>query len=253
MPSIGVSGDPVALLLVHGIGSQRPGETLNGLLKGMRLAYRGQLDIRRAAEDHAILEGIGRSIHVFEVFWADLLQGESVRRTFDFDRILELAWFPLFNHLSGRLSPEVCPRGRVLRWTLILVPLSSLLDVVFLGAKLLAVLPSGIMRKEGTRQLEGGFWERFRAMRDDPDRGRTVLDDLMDQVLGDVFNYVHGVARAFPEESKRTLQLIRNVDEIHARFVLTELAHLNRRIDFVSVVSACKSAWTHEGVSQTGL
>jgi hypothetical protein len=43
----------------------------------------------------------------------------------------------------------------------------------------------------------------------------------MDQVVGDVFNYVQGVARAFPEESERNQQLTRNVDEIHVRFVRT--------------------------------
>ena len=56
-------------------------------------------------------------------------------------------------------------------------------------------------------------------MRNDPDRGRNVLDDLMDQVAGDVLNYVQGVARAFPEESERNQQLTRNVDEIHVRFL----------------------------------
>jgi hypothetical protein len=67
-PSTGASSDPVALLVVHGIGSQERGKTLDGLLGGLRLVYRDRLAIQRAAEDHAILDGIGRPVHVFEVY-----------------------------------------------------------------------------------------------------------------------------------------------------------------------------------------
>jgi hypothetical protein len=103
-----------ALLVVHGIGSQERGETLNGLLGGLRLVYGDRLAIQRAAEDHAILDGIGRPVHVFEVYWADLLRGDVVKKTFDFDRIFEVVWFPLLNYRSGCLSAEICPRRRVL-------------------------------------------------------------------------------------------------------------------------------------------
>ena len=46
----------------------------------------------------------------------------------------------------------------------------------------------------------------------------TRLDNIMDQVAGDVLNYVQGVGRAFPEDSERNRQLARNVDEIRDRF-----------------------------------
>ncbi len=224
----GISSDPVALLVVHGIGSQERGETLRELLGGLRLAFGDQLIVRQETEDHAVLDGIGRPVHVFEVFWADLLGGEAVRRSFDFHRIFEVVWFPLLNHRSGRLSPAACSRWRVLCWTALLVPLSVLLHMGFWGARFLATIPTGILRalresktKPADRTRAGGFWQAFQAARRDRDEQRTMLDDLMDQVAGDVFNYVHGVARAFPEEHERNRQLIRNVDEIQSRFIRT--------------------------------
>ncbi|MDX9817877.1 MAG: hypothetical protein RBT16_03125 [Desulfococcus multivorans] len=227
-PSTNAGSDPVALLVVHGIGSQEPGETLRGLLGGLRLAFGDRLAIRQAAGDHAILSGIGRPVHVFEVYWADLLGGEIVKRSFDFDRIFEVVWFPLLNHSSGRLSTEICSRWRVLWWTAMLAPLSSLLCAGFWGAKFLASIPTGFLKalqeskaRPSARTKTVGFLETFRTKHKDPDRGRTILDDLMDQVVGDVFNYVQGVARAFPGESERNRELIRHVDEIHVRFLRT--------------------------------
>jgi hypothetical protein len=216
----------VALLVVHGIGSQKHGKTLDGLLDGLRPVFSDCLAITRAAEDHAILDGIGRPVHVFEVYWADLLGGEIVKKTFDFDRIFEVVWFPLLNHRSGCLSSEICPRRRVLLWTFILAPLSCLLYAAFVGANLLAAIPTGLRRAasrhSAKRAKAGGLSETWKTIRDshkDPDYGRTILDDLMDQVVGDVLNYVQGVARAFPEESEVNRHLTRNVDEIHVRFL----------------------------------
>ena len=50
-------------------------------------------------------------------------------------------------------------------------------------------------------------------------RRRTWLDDVLDQVVGDVFNYVHGVARAFPADTERNRKLAANVSQIRTRFL----------------------------------
>jgi len=220
------NSEPVALLVVHGIGNQKPGETLTGLIEGIRFAYKDQLIVDQRSEDHAILNNIGRQVHVIEVYWADLLHGETVKGTFDFERIFETIWFPLLNHKSGRLSPEVCPRSRVLRWTWVLAPLSSLLYAGFWGAKFLAIFPtmfSKKFREKKARQAESasseGFLKRVQLLRNDPEKGRTLVDDLMDQYAGDVFNYVHGLADAFPAKTEQTQKIVANVREIHERFI----------------------------------
>jgi hypothetical protein len=214
--------------VIHGVGKQVLGETLDGLLSGMRTAYGDRLLIRREAADHAILDRIGRPVHLFEVYWADLLRGETVKRTFDFERIFEVVWFPLLNHHSGLLSTELFPRRLVIGWTVILAPLSSLLGAGLWGAKFLAAFPTGLMRAghetEATPTAHpstGTFWNRVRARVDDPEAGRTLVDDLMDDVAGDVLNYIQGVANAFPVESAKNRKLARNVKEIHARFQRT--------------------------------
>lgn len=218
--------DPVALLVVHGIGSQQRGQTLAGLLGGLKLAYGAALTIRQDGEDHAVLEGIGRPVHLLEVYWADLLHGEVVKRTFDFNRVFEMLWFPLLNYRSGSLSAEVCPHNRLLWWTAVLAPLCSLLYAGYWGARFLASVPAGIQkawRERDSRQLGRndtlGFWARVHAKREDPDRARTIIDELADQVAGDVFNYVQGVAKSFPEDNEHAWQLTRNVSEIGRRFL----------------------------------
>ena len=104
--------DPIGLLVVHGIGSQQRGRSLAGLLVGLRLAYGEAITVTQVAEDQARVEGIGAApVHAVEVWWADLLEGEAVQGSFDFDRVYEVVWFPGLNRRSGYLPPEVCPRG----------------------------------------------------------------------------------------------------------------------------------------------
>lgn len=198
--------DPVGLLVVHGIGSQRRGRSLEGLLEGLRLAYGDALAVTPLAEDQARVEGIGPApVHAVEVWWADLLEGEPVEGTFDFDRVYEVVWFPGLNRRAGYLPPEVCPRGRVARWTVILAPLSALLYATYNGARMLA----------------SGWTGAARARRGAPatsDPVRTPLDDVMDQVAADVFNYAYGLRDAFPGGSDRSEALVARVAEIRQRF-----------------------------------
>ena len=122
--------DPIGLLVVHGIGSQRRGLSLAGLVDGLRAAYGDALTVTPLGDDQARLEGIGPApVHAVEVHWADLLDGDAVRGTFDYDRVWEVVWFPRLNRRCGILPPDVCPPGRVARWTAILAPLTALLYV----------------------------------------------------------------------------------------------------------------------------
>ncbi|MDP1572443.1 MAG: hypothetical protein Q8L86_20780 [Vicinamibacterales bacterium] len=217
---------PVGLLLVHGIGSQARGQSLDGLLAGLRAACGDVLVVERRAEDHAVLEGLGRRVHVVEVFWADLLHGETVRGTFDFDRVFEVVWFPLFNHRQGRFAAEIVSRAVVWRWTWILAPLSVLLSVGLAGARMLAAIPTGVMRARARTPMThpggGSFGARLVARVREarhPDAKRTLLDDVLDEVVGDVFNYVHGTGDAFPVASLQNDTLKANVAGVHARFI----------------------------------
>ena len=198
--------DPIGLLVVHGIGSQQRGRSLAGLLVGLRLAYGDAITVTQVAEDQARVEGIGAApVHAVEVWWADLLEGEAVQGSFDFDRVYEVVWFPGLNRRSGYLPPEVCPRGRVARWTVILAPLSALLYATYNGAGMLASGWSGAARARRGEPASSGH-------------ERTPLDDVMDQVAADVFNYAYGLRDAFPGGSEHTAELVGRVHEIRERF-----------------------------------
>jgi hypothetical protein len=198
--------DPIGLLVVHGIGSQRRGRSLEGLLEGLRLAYGDALSVTRIAEDQARVEGIGPApVHAVEVWWADLLEGEAVEGSFDFDRVYEVVWFPGLNRRAGYLPPEVCPRGRVARWTVVLAPLSALLFATYNGARMLASGWSGASQARRGEAAPG-------------EPARTPLDDVMDRVAADVFNYAYGLRDAFPGGGEPTAVLVARVREIRQRF-----------------------------------
>ena len=194
--------DPIGLLVVHGIGSQRRGRSLEGLLVGLGRAYGDALTVTRPTDDQARIEGIGPApVHAVEVWWADLLDGEAVRGTFNFDRVWEVVWFPRLNRRAGALPPEVCPSGRVARWTVILAPLSALLYATYIGTRVLAA--------------------PFRSPDAPPEMAPSVaptrFDDLMDRVAADVFNYANGLRGAFPDGDEHAA-LAARVPEIRVRF-----------------------------------
>jgi hypothetical protein len=194
--------DPIGLLVVHGIGSQRRGRSLEGLLVGLGRAYGDALTVTRPTDDQARIEGIGPApVHAVEVWWADLLDGEAVRGTFNFDRVWEVVWFPRLNRRAGTLPPEVCPSGRVARWTVILAPLSALLYATYIGTRVLAA--------------------PFRSPDAPPEMAPSVaptrFDDLMDRVAADVFNYANGLRGAFPEGDEHAA-LAARVRQIRVRF-----------------------------------
>jgi len=78
--AIDVEKSPVGFLMVHETGSKKPGETLGCLLAGLRLAYGDRL-VAQNDDHHAVLSGIARPVRVYEVYWADLPFGESVKST----------------------------------------------------------------------------------------------------------------------------------------------------------------------------
>ena len=194
--------DPIGLLVVHGIGSQRRGRSLAGLVDGLRAAYGDALTVTPLADDQARLEGIGPApVHVVEVHWADLLDGETVRGTFDYDRVWEVVWFPRLNRRCGILPPEVCTSGRVTRWTVVLAPLSALLYATYTGTRMLAAPFSSPDNPPGMA----------------PSKAPTRFDDMMDRVTADVFNYANGLRGAYPEGDPHAA-LAAKVRQIRVRF-----------------------------------
>jgi hypothetical protein len=220
----GPSHKPIGLLVVHGIGRQTKGATASGIIEGLQAAYARRLRVTWNSPDHAVVEGLGPPVHVIEVFWADSFRDEDVRGTFDIDRIFELAWFPGLNWRCGLLTSEIVDRSRVRIWTAVLAVLSPFVWCALIGASLLASFLQGLRQAREERPNRRA-WETLRARFSPRDDGgaedaaqRTLVDDLMDTVVGDIFNYVDGLARSFPDETARTQRLLQSVEEIRRRF-----------------------------------
>lgn len=180
---------PVGLLLVHGIGQQQPGDTLDGLLGALREAYGQALQVERVDTLHARVHGVGRPVHLHEVHWADLLHGPDVRGSFDMARVFRAVWMPRLNAGADAWHGHRHAPGpaRVRLWTWLLAPASVVLSASLYGVGFLAAAVQARSR---------------RAPGDT--HTRTLVDDLMDEFTADVFNYVDGTAGAFAAPSPQT-------------------------------------------------
>ena len=168
------------VILVHGIGSQRPGATLRKFVAGLKRAY-PSLEVR-ADGTTAVATLDQRVVRVYEAYWADLLEGERVAGTFSPFDLNSLAWFPWLN-LRARVYSKPYTL-RVVAWTLVLTPVAlcgALLSFVF--AALYAVFT------------------------------RRSLMRFFDRTIADVTNYLASVGRAAPEPRVAVVS-----EEILARF-----------------------------------
>ena len=163
-----VETGPVAVVLVHGVGRQRPLDARRKFLEALQRMY-GDAEVQ---EDGAALEIAlsGGRLRLYEAYWADLLTGEAVRGTFHGVYAQTVGWFPWLNLRAGlygldrQRSSGV--RLRVGLWTCVFLPLA-------LSAQLLLGL---------------AYVVAFAIRR------RPQFQALLDEIPGDVFNYVNSAA-----------------------------------------------------------
>ena len=174
---------PIALLVVHGIGSQKPGESLGSCVRELHQAYpqatltdrdgdpmtAGELVKRGLPE--AVLRLGSWKVHLYEVYWADRLAGEPAAGSFHKFLFEETTWFPWLNWKAGLLPAD--DYSRVAVWARTVQLWLGQLGVSIL-LELAELLP------KGTRQ--------------------TVLD----QIVADVWNYTHSLRGVLPSGSPLT-------------------------------------------------
>ena len=117
----------IALLVVHGIGSQRRGETLAACTAALQRAYPTAALLDRNGEcittrdicelelDEAILRQFSWQVRLYEVYWARILAGPNVDSSFNKFLFEETTWFPWFNWKRGLLPHR--RYSRLLIWT----------------------------------------------------------------------------------------------------------------------------------------
>jgi hypothetical protein len=187
----------VALLIVHGIGQQRRGETTDTLLIGLKAAYGGAIELEHDAEGYpAAVTANGRTVRLYEVYWADILGGTDVRSGFTWDVPSALAWHPMWCRRLGLLrSPEY---SAALVWwrVLTLVPLAPAGYLGYVGVRFFSqILDTG--RRDAfektVRNQQLSFLERSRAYADFTAQGATRVDEILDSVIADAPNYMRSI------------------------------------------------------------
>ncbi len=194
------------ILVVHGVGAQAPGDTVRKLLKGLSLVDGAEVP---AADDGGPVETrvAGMPLRLYEVHWADLLQGKATKGTFSAAEFQASAWFPWLNRRRKVNPPGKYSLATTLRWTLLLPVVSLALAFPYYGARLFA---QGFDRKAARRLQqevhdagELTFFQRTRALANSTATQRTFLEDTIDEYVGDVFNYVNSAGQArFPDGRK---------------------------------------------------
>lgn len=189
----------VAVLVVHGIGAQEPGETLDKLLNGLRRVHGDA--IPAAARDGVVADLGGRRVRFHEVYWADLLRGDITFGGFQIMELQSLSWFPWFNLRRGNYWPGCCSALKLCVWCLALPFVNFLMLLAYYGAGLVVELASGVLgARVPTKEARMNAWSRILCKAGATTRRHTRCDAILDEYVGDVFSYVNSAGGAFYRE-----------------------------------------------------
>lgn len=160
------------MLVVHGIGAQKRGETAAKLLAG--LARVEPSLAAKSVDDELTLDG--RPLRLYEVHWADRHQGELAKGSFDIRELQSVCWFPLLNQLRGNYRPGAFPLWRRLWWFFVLPVVTFLSFMALRGAALFFDVAT---------------------------RKNNAFDSILDEYVGDVFSYVNSAGEALDPTAAR--------------------------------------------------
>ena len=186
---------PIAILVVHGIGAQRRGETAGKLLAGLGRVERG---LAAKGQDGVLTVG-GQAVRLYEVYWADLLQGDVTRGAFQLKELQSLSWFPFFNWRRGNYQ-----KGNYsilkLAWPCVALPIMNFfLLFAYYGAGFVANVVSSVMAKRGAPENDPAARPTVREVAKQSAK-LTALDRILDEYLGDIFSYVNSAGKAFDRD-----------------------------------------------------
>lgn len=163
------------MLVVHGIGAQKPGETASKLLSGLA-RVETSLASKKPDEDLTL---DGKPLRLYEVHWADRHQNEKAKGSFNIRELQSVCWFPLLNQLRGNYRPGSWPLLRRLWWFFVLPVVTFLSFLALRGA--------GLFFDVATRK-------------------ENAFDEILDEYVGDVFSYVNSAGGTFdPAAARATL------------------------------------------------
>ena len=183
-----------ALLVVHGIGAQKPGDTVDKLARGLRL-----LDpafVPQDTRDGVIATLGGQSVRLYEVYWADLLSGDETRGAFQITELQSLSWFPWYNLRRGNYRSRRYSSLTLAWWCIALPVMNFFMLCAYYGAGLFAQIFAGEDVHQKMLHDRRSVWRAIRLRADRAAR-LSVVDRMLDEYVGDVFSYVNSAGKAF--------------------------------------------------------
>jgi hypothetical protein len=185
------------LLIVHGMGEQRRGETTAKLIAGLRAAYGDSVSVSLDGDQYPnAVTANGRTVRLYEVHWADFLSATASKGTFSWDTINTLVWHPLWCHRFGLLPPTEYSAALVWWRVITLVPLAPVTYLSYVGARFFAQILDRSRREAfEARMRKENLPARERALAyasftsDTP----TMVDEMLDSVVADVPNYMRSI------------------------------------------------------------
>ena len=183
-----------ALLVVHGIGAQKPGETLGKLVRGLRLV---DPDFAPREMAHGVIATLGgQSVRLYEVYWADLLAGDQTRGAFQIAELQSLSWFPWLNLRRGNYRSRRYSVLTLAWWCIALPVMNFFMLCAYFGVGLFAQIFAGEKAHQEMLDNQRSVWRAIRRRADRAAR-LSVVDRLLDEYVGDVFSYVNSAGKAF--------------------------------------------------------
>jgi hypothetical protein len=174
------AADCVAVLVVHGIGEQKRGETLDKLLRGLRRVEGAS--VLEQNKDSVFMAIGGRPVRFYEVHWADELMGKKMVDAFRWGEVLSLAWFPWFNWVRGNYQ-KGCYSFLKIAWWCVALPIFNLgILCAYYG-----VGAVGVLLNINKMSLDG-------------------IKRILDEYAGDVFTYVNSAGNAFYWRHNKSLE-----------------------------------------------
>jgi hypothetical protein len=185
----------IGLLIVHGIGSQEPGDTERKLVAGLTRAWQ---EVRLADDGRVLMIG-GQPVRCYEVYWADLLKGEIMVGAFQMKELQSLSWFPLMNWRRGNYRGEY-PSSLQLAWWCVALPIINFLVLfAYYGAGwIFRVISGEIDKGHGAERDRTAINSAITAAKQSVKK--SDLDRILDEYIGDIFTYVNSAGKAFYRE-----------------------------------------------------
>lgn len=161
----------------------------------------------------------GQLVRFYEVYWADLLEGDIAFGAFQIKELQSLSWSPWLNFRHGNFRPGSYSFLKLAWWCLALPIINFFMLFAYHGARFVASWGSGAKRGRNRFGIENESTMRIVLRKVfGQDSRYTKVDAILDEYVGDIFSYVNSAGKTFYRE-KREPPVPPEVKHVYTRIV----------------------------------